>query len=66
MSIFLTILIALAVLATVLSLVLGLLNMTRKSEDHAKRSNRLMQYRVYCQGAALLLLALAFFLSQTS
>jgi hypothetical protein len=51
-----------AMLATLGVLVLGLLNMVRQrskaGESAGRISNRLMQYRVLFQGAALLLLCL--------
>ena len=49
----------LAMLAVVVSLVLGIFAMTRGGEADRKRSNKLMQARVTLQGVALLLFVLA-------
>ncbi len=54
---FLTILVAVAMLATLGVLLVGIIGMVRGGGDPA-RSNRLMRYRVLLQGAALLLFAL--------
>jgi hypothetical protein len=56
MTIFLTILLVLAMLATLGVLGMGVLTMIRGGDP--RRSNRLMQSRVAFQGIALLLLAL--------
>ena len=56
MTIFLTILLVLAMLATLGVLGMGVLQMIRGGDP--RRSNRLMQSRVAFQGLALLLLAL--------
>ncbi|MCB9991693.1 MAG: twin transmembrane helix small protein [Rhodospirillales bacterium] len=58
MNIF-TILIILAMLAVLLSLVMGLAVMAKGGETSKKYSNKLMQARVTLQGIALLLFALA-------
>ena len=57
MTTFITVLVALAMLATVGILFAGLLGLVRGSPD-AMRSNRLMRYRVLMQGAAVLLFVL--------
>ena len=54
----------LAGLATFGALGLGLFAMVRGGEFNKKHGNKLMQARVMLQGAALLLLALAYFSSQ--
>ncbi len=54
MTTFLTVLVVLALLATVGVLFAGLLGMVRGTQD-SHRSNKLMQYRVGFQGLALLL-----------
>ena len=54
---FLTILVGLAMVATLGVLVAGMVGMVRGGGD-PMRSNRLMRYRVLLQGAALLLFAL--------
>ena len=54
MKTFLTVLVVLALLATVGVLFAGLLGMVRGTQD-AHRSNRLMQYRVAFQALALVL-----------
>ncbi|WP_160122670.1 twin transmembrane helix small protein [Rhodovarius lipocyclicus] len=53
----LTYLIPLAMAATVVALVMGLFQMARGSPD-PHRSNRLMQYRILFQGAAILMFVL--------
>lgn len=65
MSNFFLILMGLAMLAVVLSLVLGIAVMAKGGETSKKYSNKLMQARVTLQGIALLLFALAL-LSQGS
>lgn len=55
MRIFFTILIGLAMLATLGVLIAGMVGMVRETDP--RRSNKLMQYRVAFQAAALLLLA---------
>lgn len=54
MTTFLTVLVVLALLATVGVLFAGLLGMVKGTQD-SRRSNKLMQYRVAFQGTALLL-----------
>ncbi len=54
---FLTILVALTMLATLGVLFAGLIGLARGSPD-PRRSNRLMQWRVILQGSAILLLLL--------
>lgn len=54
MTTFLTVLVVLALLATVGVLFAGLLGMVKGTQD-GRRSNKLMQYRVAFQGLALLL-----------
>ena len=53
MNTFLTILLVTAMIGTLVVLALGVVQMVRGGED-AKRSNKLMQYRVVFQGVALL------------
>jgi hypothetical protein len=52
-----------AIGAVLLSLVLGLVTMVRSGEAGAKRSNKLMRWRIGLQALALLLFALAMMLS---
>ncbi len=54
MTTFLTVLVVLALLATVGVLFAGLLGMVRGTQD-GRRANKLMQYRVAFQGIAVLL-----------
>lgn len=54
MATFFTVLLVLALLATVGALFAGLFGMMRGTQD-PQRSNKLMQYRVGFQGLALLL-----------
>jgi type II secretory pathway pseudopilin PulG len=51
----LNILVALALLAVLGTLLFGVFTMARGGDD-ARKSNKLMQYRVMLQGAALVLL----------
>ncbi len=53
----LSVLVPVAMAATVIALVLGLFQMARGNPD-PHRTNRLMQYRILFQGAALLLFVL--------
>jgi len=57
MTIFVTILVVLAMLGTVGMLIAGLVSVARGSPDPA-RSNRLMRWRVLLQGAAVLMFVL--------
>ena len=59
MSNFFFILTVLAAFAVLASLVLGLFVMAKGGETAKKHSNRLMRARVWLQGLALVLLALA-------
>lgn len=61
MSTFFIILAFIAMAALVVVLVIGMVAMSKGGEFNEKYGNKLMQARVYLQGAALLLLALAFF-----
>lgn len=64
MNAFLLILAGIAMLAVLVVMVLGIVSMVKGGEFNKKYGNKLMQYRVYLQGAALGLLALAYFISQ--
>lgn len=64
MNIFFIITAALAGLATLGALGLGLFAMVKGGEFNKKYGNKLMQARVMLQGVALLLLALAYYSSQ--
>lgn len=64
MNTFSTILILLACAAVLGVLVVGLIAMIKGGEFNKKYGNKMMQYRVYLQGLALALLALAYFSSQ--
>lgn len=55
------ILIGVAMLATLIVLALGVINMTRGGKSSGQISNKLMQYRVVFQGVALLLFGLMMF-----
>lgn len=57
MTIFVTILVVLAMIGTVGMLIAGLVSVARGSPDPA-RSNRLMRWRVLLQGAAVLMFVL--------
>jgi len=60
MQTFVAILIALALLMTLGVLFSGLIVMARGGEANRKYGNKLMRWRVICQGVALALLAVAF------
>ena len=62
MSVFVTILLVLAMLGVLAVLGFGVASMLRGSDP--RRSNRLMQARVVMQGLALLLLAILLLLSR--
>lgn len=49
-----------AALGVVVSLFWGMVAMTRGKESDHKTSNRMMQFRIICQGMALLFLFLAY------
>ena len=57
MTTFLSILVAIAMLATLGVLIAGMVGMVRGTND-PRKSNRLMRYRVMLQAAALVLFAL--------
>lgn len=57
MKAFITVLIAILMFATLGVLIAGIIGMVRGGGD-PRRSNKLMQYRVLLQGAALLLFAI--------
>ena len=60
---FLTILVALGMLATLGTLLFGMVGMVRGSED-AQRSNALMRWRVTIQAVTLLLFALLLYMTR--
>jgi hypothetical protein len=64
MNSFMMIALGLAMLSVLAVLIIGLFSMIKGGEFNAKYGNRLMQARVYLQGLALALLALAYFMSQ--
>ena len=64
MNIILVTFIALSLLSVVAVLVLGLYSMMKGGEFNKKYGNKLMRLRVGLQAVAILLLALAAFLSQ--
>lgn len=59
MSTFVNVLLAVALLMTLGVLFTGLISMARGGEFNRKHGNRLMRWRVICQGVAVLLLLLA-------
>ncbi len=61
----LLVLMILSMVAVVVSLLLGLVNLARPNHD-PMRSNRLMRYRVVFQGAALLVFAALMMLYRSS
>jgi hypothetical protein len=60
------VLIILSALSVLVVLILGIVSMIKGGEFNEKYGNRLMQARVYLQGLALLIMAIAFFTSQGS
>lgn len=54
------VLIAIALLLTLATLVVGIFSMAKGGEFNKKYGNKLMQARVICQGIAILLFILAF------
>lgn len=62
MNLLFPILIGAAMLMTLGVLAAGVVNMARSGPDAARRSNKLMQWRVILQGIALLLFAIAMML----
>jgi hypothetical protein len=56
--------ILIAMLAVLIVMVLGIVSMVKGGEFNKKYGNKIMQARVILQGAALGLIALAFFISQ--
>lgn len=52
--------------ATIVILILGIVNMFRENPGQEKRSNKLMQWRVLAQGAALILFTLILLLGRKS
>lgn len=63
MSTFLTVLVAIALAATLAVLLTGIFSMARGGEFNRKYSNLLMRWRVALQGCAVLLLVLVMFFS---
>lgn len=64
MRTFLTILVAIGLLATLGTLFAGMLGLVRQDDGSAGRSNALMRWRVLLQGVTLVLFALLLLLSR--
>lgn len=64
MNIYTIIALALALIAITAVMALGIFSMAKGGEFNKKYGNKLMQARVYIQGAALALLALAYIFAQ--
>lgn len=62
----LLIVIAVLTLAVLVVLVLGIINMTRGGEEAARRSNKLMGWRVALQAAVILLLGALMLMTEKS
>lgn len=60
MNAFTITLLALALLATLATLVIGIFSMAKGGAFNEKYGNKIMQARVICQGAAILLFVIAF------
>jgi flagellar basal body-associated protein FliL len=56
MKTFLFIAIIVAMLAVMISLLIGFFNMSKEGEAYRNNSNKLMQWRIVLQGAALLMM----------
>ncbi|MEE2526014.1 twin transmembrane helix small protein [Hyphobacterium sp. HN65] len=65
MMMFLNILIVLSLLAVLVTLVLGFVNMARGGEGAGARSNVLMRYRVGIQFVAIILMVVGFMIKQS-
>lgn len=61
---FLIFLLAAAMLATLGALGIGLFSMVKGGEFNKKHGNKMMQWRVILQGAAVVLIAILFYASQ--
>lgn len=64
MNTFFVVLIAIAMVATLGALLLGVVTMARGGEGAAQRSNKFMRYRVILQAAAIGLFALLMLLTR--
>ncbi|MGM0422027.1 MAG: twin transmembrane helix small protein [Pseudomonadota bacterium] len=56
MKTFLFIAIIVAMLAVMISMLVGFLNLSKEGETHRTKSNKLMQWRIVLQGIAILLM----------
>lgn len=56
MKTFLFIAIIVAMLAVMISMLVGFLNLSKEGENHRTKSNKLMQWRIVLQGIAILLM----------
>ncbi len=65
MMIFLNILIAISLLAVLVTLILGFVNMARGGDGAPGRSNILMRYRVGIQFVAIMLMVVGFMARQS-
>jgi len=59
-----SILLVIAMIATLVMLIMGIVGMIHHGKMNSKWSNKLMQLRVFFQFAAILLLGIAFLVSQ--
>ena len=66
MNTILTYLIVIALGATIIILILGIVNMFRDRPGQQSHSNKLMQWRVLAQGIVLILFTLILFLGRKS
>ena len=64
MTLFANILITIALMTVLMTLIMGFFAMMDRSPEARIRSNKLMRYRVYAQGAAILAFAFALFLKR--
>jgi hypothetical protein len=50
-----------SMVGVVISMISGIFSMSKGSQQGSRKSNKMMQMRVICQGSALLFLLLAYF-----
>ncbi len=61
-GLFLKVILVLAMVGTVISLTLGILNMLKNGQEAGARSNQMMRFRIFFQAFALLIFSLLLFL----
>ncbi len=61
-GLFLKVILVLAMVGTVISLTLGILNMLKNGQEAGARSNQMMRFRIFFQALALLVFSVLLFL----